>query len=263
MRIVAFLPSSNSEYLRRMLPVGSIVEAMSWGDLERQVTEPGTQLALIDPAADGVCKTEVAARVVRNHRGVPFVGYMPLNNQNIKAVLVLSQHGLANALLHPLRNEKTILFLADQLSTRHLGYELLGFVERRVMAYCPQMWSAIKDLLERPHRYDTVGDLGRESSLSTREVYRLFERTQLGSPRKFIIGAKLLLAYTYLRSGSQVRTTAKRVGCSTKMLVEKTSEVFGCTPSHLGREGNAGEILIQVVEWIYKPPRTFHRSNLS
>lgn len=255
MRIAAFLPSSSSEYLRGMLPDERIVDAKSWCDFECRVNTPGTQLALIDPAADGLYKIELAARVVSKHRHLPFVGYMPLTSQSMNAVVVLSRHGLATALLHPLRNARTLTMLANQLSTRQLSYEFLGLIETRLMTCCPQVTSAIEDLMARPHRYDTVGDLGLQSSLSTREVYRLFERTCLGNPRRFLIAAKLLRAYSYLRAGSEVGTAAKCVGCSRKLLVAKTSEVFGCMPSNLGREANAGEILLHVVDWLYKPAR--------
>jgi len=254
-RIAAFLPSSSVDYLRDLLPEASIVEAHSWIDLEHRVADPQMDLALIDPSADGIIKIGAATRVLSRHRDVPFVGYMPLTNQNMKAVVALSRQGLAHALLHPLRDRSAIPLLANEFFTRRLSYELLGFFEARLMTRAPQLSSAIRDLLERPQRYDAVADLAQESSRSTRQLYREFKKAGLGSPRKFVIGSKVLRAYTYLRSGSQIRSTAQRIGSSPRVLCEQTNEIFGCSPSSLGHEQNATEVVVEVIEWIYKPRR--------
>lgn len=255
MRIAAFLPCSSVDYLREVLPKGCIAEASSWTDLEQRVADPEVEMALIDPSADGIMKIGAATRVLGSHRDLPFVGYMPLTNENMKAAMTLSRQGLAHALLHPLRDGSAILLLANEFQTRRSAYEFLGFFETRLMTLAPQLSSAIRDLLERPQRYFIVGDLGQECSLSTKHVYRAFEKAGLGSPRKFLIAAKVLRAYTYLRSGAQIHSTAKRVGYTPKLLCKQTREIFGCIPSGLVHEPNATEVVFQIIEWMYKPSR--------
>lgn len=261
MKIAAFLPQPSLEHLLKLLPHGCLAAASSWIELDRRLDDPDVMLALIDPSADGITKIGAASRLVSTHRDVPFVGYVPLTHANMKAIVTLSRRGLAHALLHPSRNAaNTILFLANEFTSRRLAYEFLGFFETRLMTLAPELANAVQDLLERPQRYYSAADLARESSVSRRYLYRAFKKACLGSPKKFVVGAKLLRAYAYLRTGSRMQQTAKELGyAAPRVLGDQTAVIFGCSVSHLAREQNAGEVVLELVEWIYKPPRqTLH-----
>jgi len=206
----------------------------------------------MDPAADGILKVGAAVRVVGRHRNVPFVGYMPLTYQHMKAVAILSREGLAHALLHPLREGLAILRIANELCARRLAYEFLQMFEIRLTTLSPDISTAVRDLLERPQRYYSVGDLGQQSSHSTRQLYRLFDKARLGSPKKLVTAAKILRAYAYLRSGATIPSIAKEIGYTPRTLHSQMHEILQCSPLHLRHEPSESKVVLQIIQWMDK-----------
>jgi AraC-like DNA-binding protein len=258
MAIAAFLPPANADYVCHTLVANDLILATSWSDLESHMRNPATSLTLVDPSAEGEMNIAAVSRILKRHRDPPVAAYVPLSCENLKAVLYLSARGLRQVFLHPMIDDGKQLFVfARRLAGHHLAYEFLGLFETRLACLHPRLVSALTDLFERPHRYETAADIGRESRLSTKCVYRVFQRAGLGTPKKFVTAAKLLRGYAYLREGSDcLKSVSKEVGYSgARTFSSQMAEIFGCSPVRLRKEANVTEVVAQLVEWVQKPDR--------
>lgn len=257
MTIVAFLPAANADYLCRTLVVNDLILATSWSDLESHFSNPATSLALVDPSAEGDMNIAAVSRMLKHYRDTPVAAYVPLTCENLKAVLYLSARGLRQVFLHPLIDDGTQLCVfARRLAGHQLAYEFLGLFETRLPNLNPRLVSALTDLFERPQRYTSAADIGRESDLSTKCVYRAFAKAGLGTPRKFVTAAKLLRGYAYLRDGGDlIESVSKEVGYGARTFSSQVFEIFGCSPVRLRKEANFTEVVTQLVEWVQKPDR--------
>lgn len=256
MTIAAFLPRPNADYIRRFLPAGAVEVAASWTQLESRLAKPGIRLALVDPSADGTMNVGAVVRILNRNLSVPVVAYVTLTNENLKAVMRLSKCGLSEAMLHPLSPKHLSLReFASRCSGNRVAYGFLGLVQTRLMWLDPRLVGAITDLFERPHRYDTAADIGRESALSPKRVYRALTKAQLGTPKKLVIAAKILRGYAYLReTRAPVGLVSRKLGYAIpRSFSEHTFEILGCSPSELRRDPNAAEVITKVIEWLYKP----------
>jgi AraC-like DNA-binding protein len=211
----------------------------------------------VDPSAEGDMNIAAVSRILKRHREAPVAAYVPLSCENLKAVLYLSRRGLREVFVHPLIDDgKQLSAFARRLAGHHLAYEFLGLFETRLVCLQPRLVSALTDLFERPHRYETAGDIGRESHVSTKCIYRVFQKAGLGTPRRFVAAAKLLRGYAYLRNSSDlIGSVSKEVGYGARAFSSQIFEIFGCSPVRLRKEANFTEVITQLVEWVQKPER--------
>jgi AraC-like DNA-binding protein len=257
MTIAAFLPPANADYVRRAVVTTDVVFATSWSDLESYASDPSIDLALVDPSAEGAMNIGAATHTLKHYRHTPVAAYVPLTCENLKAVVYLSGHGLREAFLHPMTDGRQLSQFAHRLAGHRLAYEFLGSFETRLAHLDPRLVNALRDLFERPHRYETAGDIGRESGVSTKSIYREFHGAGLGTPRKFVTAAKILRGYAYLR-GSQERigSIGKEVGyAGGRTFAREVLDIFGCSPVRLRKFENDAEVSTQLVEWVQKPER--------
>jgi AraC-like DNA-binding protein len=224
--------------------------------LESRLATPGIELVLVDPSADGTMNVGAIARILNRNLPVPVVAYVTLTNENLKAVMQLYKYGLSEALLHPF-SEKRLPFreFANRCAGNRVAYGFLGLFQNRLMRLEPRLVGALMDLFERPHRYDTAADIGRESALSPKRVYRALTKAQLGTPKKLVIAAKILRGYAYLReTRGPIRSVSEKLGYGMpRSFSEQTFEILGCSPSRLRKDPNAAEVITKVMEWLYKP----------
>lgn len=254
MTFAAFLPLENANYLCRRLPGETLFVATSWAELTKYLSSSEVDFALVDPSAEGYMNIAAVARVLTEYSAKPVVAYVTLSAENLKAALYLSSRGLHEVFLHP-DDGKTLSAFAHRLVGDRLAYEFLVMFETRLARLPPSLMSALKDLFERPHRYETAADIGMQSGVHVKSVYRAFNAAGIGTPRKLVTAAKLLRSYAYLRQGLQpVGAVSREVGYSTPRLFSKqVTEIFGCSPTRLRKETNTAEISAQLVEWLYKP----------
>jgi AraC-like DNA-binding protein len=257
MTIAAFLPPANADYVRSAVVSTKIILATSWSDLESYASDPAIDLALIDPSAEGAMNIDAVTRTLKHYCDTPVAAYVPLTCENLKAVLYLSRYGLREAFLHPITDGRQLSQFAHRLAGHRLAYEFLGSFETRLVHLDPSLLNALRDLFERPHRYETAGDIGRESGVSTKSIYRVFRGAGLGTPRKFVTAAKILRGYAYLR-GSQklIGSIGKEVGyAGGRTFARQVLDIFGCSPVQLRKFENVPEVVTQLVEWVQKPER--------
>src|SRR5204862_2045250 len=164
MTIAAFLPADAAEFLRQRIPGDEILFAHSWSELDADIQIPQVNLVLLDPSADGALKIDRVTAIMRSNSAVPVAAYCPLRNDNFHTLLDLWRDGLAHVFFHPLHDDgKCLLEMAHRLCGKRLANEFLAMMETRLVKLEPQLLRAIIDLFERPHRYETGGDIGRQS----------------------------------------------------------------------------------------------------
>lgn len=197
--------------------------------------------------------TSSVVRMLERHRGTRFIAYVQPTCQNMKVVFQLSKCGLAGVLLHPLSHaDSSLLSLAQCPDESRISYEFFSVVEPRLRGFTPGLASAVHDLLGRPRRYDNASDLAREARLSRKQLYRAFENASVGSPHRFVVAAKVLRGYAYLRArGDSVRVISERVGypCS-RNFAKHVKEIFDCPPSDLRQLPDHAQVVSRVLDWL-------------
>jgi AraC-like DNA-binding protein len=258
MAIAAFLAHDTTEFLKKRIPAGDILFARSWRELDTYVQGSSVSLVLVDPSADGSLRIPEVTAILHRYRTVPVAAYCALRNENFHPLLRLWREGLAQVFLHPLHdNGKCLLEMAHRLVGQRLAYGFLTTMETRLVTLEPELLSAVIDLFERPHRYETGADLGRQSNIPPRGVYRAFENANLGTPKKFVTAAKVLRGYSYLReSPESIESVSRKLGYTKRRLFSaQITEIFGCSASNLRKASNVGEIHTLLLEWLYRPPK--------
>jgi len=218
--------------------------------------QPGVIGVVVDPTADGT--VDEAAKILRSHPLIPFFAYVPLTPAGLRSVFHLSKHGLEDAFICGAADvDRKWQKAIEIVSGGRLAFALLRAMETRIAQLPFQLNRTLIDIFERPHRYDCVTDIARHAGISVRSLYRNFERTGLGSPRKMLTVAKLARGYSLLvSSASQLGRVCHTLSYSRPQLFSETvAEVFDCSPSNLRRDSNADEVVLHLLEWLYKPAR--------
>ena len=264
MVLAAFVPAPVVSNLRKVAADDTIVFARSWEELESIARFQAPSVLVLDPAADGTMNCAAVIRLMRSSPATPALAYVTLTGKNVRAVVELSKHGLTDAVLHspsdPIQFQKAL----DRARAHSHARELLGWMERPLSILPPSVRRALLDVFQRPYRYCTASDIAIQGGVSTKSLYKMFRNAELGSPKHFLIVAKLFCGHTYLReSGLSVGQAAAKIGCPhTSSFTKYCLEVFGCPSSVLAREPSREEVMKALLEWIYKPIRQEqHRAN--
>ena len=254
--MIAFLPPKSLGRLRNVFPNHELRRALSWTHLGTLVKEPGVAAAVIDPNVDGTSNVGAAVEVLRKNPLLPIFAYVFPTPANLRAVLQLSKYGLEDAFLCGLpdidRNWQKAL---EKACGRRVAFALLRAMETRITRLPSELNRTVVDVFERPHRYDCGVDIAREAGIGVRSLYRDFERAGLGSPKRMLTAAKLARGYTYLVSSSmRLDHVTQSVRYSRpRLFSEAITEVFGCSPSNLRKQSDSNEVVLQLLEWLYKP----------
>jgi AraC-like DNA-binding protein len=257
LHIAAFLPQDKIDVVQQFFDRTELFTARSWNELESRLNGSGAELALIDPAADGEMNLAAASTILAKYPSTPVVAYVTVTCDNLSAIAGLSRLGLAEVLVSPDSDEgDRVLKTVQRITGHRLAHALLAVVEARLGALEPRLFRAVQDLFERPHRYQTIDDLARESHCSRKCIHRAFKSAQLGTPRKFLTAARVVRGAAYLTDSKEpVQEVGKKSGYSRSRAFSKSfKEVFGSSPSVFRRVLGGPDVLEHVLEWLYKPP---------
>lgn len=258
-RIVAtLLPADACTTIRRVLREAQILASQSWEELNRIVESRSVTSIVIDPLIGGGGELAPAITLLRKFPLIATLAYVSLSPQNLHAVATLGNEGLYEAFLQPLPDSgRRLRALHQRLGSEPLVREFLGALGPSAGRLPPNVVGAVLDLFGRPHRYQTATDLAAQSEVIPRHLYRDFEAVHLGSPRKLVVAAKMLRAYTYLREPHHsVERVSEKLGYGTvRGFANHTAQIFRCCPSTLGKEADGEEVVRQLLEWFYKPTK--------
>jgi AraC-like DNA-binding protein len=257
MVLAAFVPALAVQVLRKLASDHTLVLAQSWDELEHIARVEAAGVLVLDPTADGTMNCSAVIRLMRSFPTTPTLAFVTLTGQNLRAVVKLSRHGLGDAVLHSPSDQAQFQRALDRARTLSYTRELLGWLERPLSILPPSVRRTLLDVFQRPYRYGTAADIAIQEGVSTKSLSRMFRNAELGSPKRFLIVAKLFRGYSCLReSGLSAGQAAAKIGCAhTSSFTKYCVEVFGCTSSALARESNREEVIKALLEWIYKPIR--------
>lgn len=254
MKLATFLPAPSAEHVQRTVGRESILHSHSWGELDSLLAKQPITAVLVDPGVDGVGNTNTALKFLRKYSSTPFIAYVSLNGMSFGSVAKLSKYGLAGAILHP-ADEQALLNAVEKVSPNSLVREFVGTFEASLGKLPPPLVSAIRDLFERPQRYQLATDIALEAGTTPAKVSRSMKSAELGPAHKLVILAKLLRGYSYLANSElTVEEVCRKLGYSDRRgLGTHTQAVFSCSPSRLRHFTDQGEIVRDLLEWYYKP----------
>lgn len=230
--------------------------ATSWRELDALAAVPGTTSMVLDPALGGSAGLDAAIRVIRRHSNVAAFAYVLPTPRNLKAVLLLGQHGLATAFCCGEFNASPSLKVAiESAAYNSLPCSFLNLVEARMGQLPQKVAVAVSDAFERPRVYDNVSDLARKAGIRNRTLSRLLANAGLGTPKKLLTIAKVLRGVAYMQSTSMsvASVSCKLSYADPRVFNEVIASIFGSSPTALRKQGSAEEILLHVCEWLYKP----------
>ena len=235
------------------------MEAVAPSDCLKAVEVRHADSLIVDPQAFGPQGVSGVLSLLEAKPKVPVVAYVELNAPNMLAVAKLSNHGLADAFLHPLVGVDAVRFsnFIACLDGQEFGMRFLGAIERSVGRLPTSMFRATVDLFGRPQRYMQAGDLAIQSGTVSRQLYRRFEVAQLASPRKLLVVARMSHALPYLQDPNlTVEEISRKIGYQgVRSFVHDCREIFGCCPSALRAGPKPEDLLRSLLEWYCKPPK--------
>jgi len=257
MALVAFLPERTLGLLRAQLPREEIKCAADWRELDALAAMPETTSVILDPDIEGPTGLDAAIGVVRRHSSLPIFAYVTPSARSLKEVFTLARHGLTDAFccteFNPALSLRAML---ERVDTDALPFSFVRLLEARLGKLTPAVASAVRDAFERPQIYDGVSDLARRARVRARSLSRELGRAGLGTPKKLLAIAKVLRGVSYMQSGSMSVTavSSKLRYSDPRVFRDAIISIFGCSPTVLRKNCSGAEVLLNVSEWLYKPP---------
>jgi AraC-like DNA-binding protein len=251
----ALLPDASYSALQQILPARSLIRVGSWDELQLLSASDSTLAVLFDPLieADGLCR---AMSIIEEFPAKPAIAYVTVCPESFRAVAKLGRVGMYCVFTHPLADKGQGLRRTIQtLTSQALTDQFLSTLERWAGQLPATVERTIIDMFDRPHLYRSLHDLAYQVNVSPRHFYRRFGPIPGGAPRKLLIAAKILRAYTCLHDlNLSVRSVSREIGYqSERALALHTVEIFGCPPAGLRTLTDREEVLRRLFEWFYKP----------
>ena len=248
-----FVPRNVECLLRRTTEQSAFQIARSWSELERLVKSAPTNRVVVDPTADGTTNIAAVVALLRKFPRTPVVACVTRTPKGLLAAAALGEYGLHPALLD---STVSLRHLADNSSACVLAKQILSWAERSLAKLPDALRFVTIDLFERPNRYASGSDLALACDFSLAGLYRYFETARLGTPKKLVIVAKMVHAYHHLRSSKRdIQHIGDLVGLRPRILAEYSRDIFGVLPTRLRESTDAQEIVLSLLDWLYKPQR--------
>jgi AraC-like DNA-binding protein len=252
--VLAFLPPRLLRHLQFILPRDRpALVAKSWDDLEGLIEAHPISVAVVDPSADGVRDTVRFEQIMADYPSVPIVGYVALSAQAFRAVSELSQRGLKHVVLHTQDDSaERFLALLSRVQASPLTSRFVAELRPRLNQMPIPIVKAVEHMFAEPHRYSGARDIAISAKVPIIRLYRSFQAAELASPKKVLVAAKLLRAYSYLSDpGHSVRGISKKLGYRhPRIFADHTFEVFGLNPSRLRSHVSEAEVISGLLSWI-------------
>jgi AraC-like DNA-binding protein len=232
----------------------TVMVAQTWADLEQMLRVHPVTVAIIDPSADGASRTVEFERIRSQYPSLPVVAYVPLTPSAFRAVAQLSRLGLEHVILysHDDSAERMITTI-DKVRANPLMARFVERLKPRLDRLPIAVSKVVIDMFAEPHRYPNAQDIATAANVSIVRLYRSFQSAGLAAPKKMVVAAKLLRAYTHLSDPGQSVTGAslKLAYRNPRILAEHTSEVFGVNPSRLRSRFTNDQVIDKLLDWVY------------
>jgi len=230
-----------------------VVVAKTWADLEQMLHVHPVTLALIDPSADGASRTVEFERVRAAYPSLPIIAYVPLTPSAFRAVAQLSKLGLEHVILysHDDSAERMIATI-DKVRANPLTERFVDELKPRLDRLPLAISKVVIEMFAEPHRYPNAQDIATSANVSIVRLYRAFQAADLAAPKKVVVAAKLLRAYSHLSDPGQSvgGASTKLAYRNPRIFAEHTNEVFGVNPSRLRSSVTEDQLIEKLLEWV-------------
>jgi AraC-like DNA-binding protein len=263
LEILAYLPPPLLSHLRVVLagsPGYRLNATDRWETLVDALDHATADVAVVDPCADGVCRSAPLAALLEARLTLPVVVYTPVSPVSFQAIAELARHSAHHAVhqvvLHRYDDEPhRFLELLERQPGTSLTTALLEDLVSVVAALPPTLSRAVERLIRHPTEFRDVADLARAGRVTVRTAYRHLSTAGVRSPRALVVAARLLQAYGYARDPRHSLTAiATKVGYSApRMLTKHMREVVGTTPRAVRRQMRPPEFVRAVSHWLAPP----------
>ena len=233
MDVAAFLPPVLLAHLRVVLGERhTVYSVLAWDQLEFLVRRSSVDVAVVDPAADGLVRTTEIRTLIERYPALPMVLYTQLSPHTLRALVELAKHGTQQVVLHRFDDEPAkFRAVLERQPGSTLSSMMLDRLSEPVGALPGSLARAVERMFKRPGQFFGVPDLASAAQMPRRTVYRYFEGVGLASPRMVVTGARMLRAYSYMREpGHSLLDVAKKLGYSQQQLRRSMVELVGQTP---------------------------------
>ena len=257
MSIAVYLPEALLAHIRHVFQAEpDFLVAKSWTELDTLIRDHPVSVVILDPAADGIVNIDAVASILNRFPSLPLVAYVTFSPQSFGAVAQLARRGLDHVVLHRFDDSRERLqqmigrVRMDPMTVRSL--EVMAPMLKLVPLPVAR---AVREMFDKPHRYQSVLDLALTAGCPAVTIYRHFESAKLPSPKKLLIAAKLLRGLSYLRNpGFTVHQVAIKLGYHTPRIFSAHAvEVFGITPARLRSRVSSDDAFAQMLRWLGLP----------
>lgn len=206
-------------------------------------------LLVLDPVArEGVIVDSLEA-LVNRHPGLPVIIYTTLTPQAMRLVVRLARVGVQHVVLNRFDDEpRRFLDLIERVPAHPMSELLLEQLAEPMRQLPVVLARAIEQLVRSPSRAASVPELATLAGMTSRTLYRYMAPARL-PPRELIVCARLLRAYTFLRSpDSRLKEVSVKLGYADPGLLSgQLREWSGFAPKEL-RHAEPTEFVRRLVE---------------
>ena len=210
-------------------------------------------VALIDPSADGASRTMEFERVKSAYPSLPIIAYVPLTPSAFRAVAQLSKLGLDQVILysHDDSAERMVATI-DKVRSSPLTERFVGELRPNLDKLPLPISKIVEEMFAEPHRYPNAQDLATGAHVSIVRLYRAFQSADLAAPKKMVVAAKLLRAYSHLLDPGQSvgGVSTKLAYRNPRIFAEHTNEVFGLNPSKVRSGMTEDQVVNRLLIWV-------------
>ncbi len=255
MEIAAFLPPALLAHLRLSLgDTHAICPVTGWEELDGLVRRSSVDVAILDPAADGIVRVSEIRTLLDQYPTLPVVLYTAMSPLTLKALVELSKYGAQQVVLHRFDDSpRTLKKLLEGQPGTTFSAHLLERLSVPVGALPGALARAVERMFKRPGQFLGVPDLVSAAQMPTRTVYRQFQKVRLASPRAVVAAARLLRAYSYMREpGHSLIDVEKKLGYPPGQMRRSMIEMVGETPGRV-RASMSPEQFVELVAYHLYP----------
>jgi AraC-like DNA-binding protein len=255
--VAAFLPARLLAHVKHVfVDEPDLLVANSWQELESFIRRKPVSVVILDPSADGIMNVGEVASLLKRYPSLPLIAYVTLNAPAFNAVAQLGRMGLEDVVLQhfddaPERFRERV----EQVQGNALTNSVIEALGDRLRQLPRQLSVTIENLFDQPHRYSSALDLAMEAGIAIVSVYRNLDTAQLGSPKRLLVGAKVLRGFGYLRDpGYSVLDVSVKLGYKTaRIFSQHWVSVFGITPARVRTRLGDEEAVESVLRWLRTP----------
>jgi len=232
------------------------VAARSWDEALSAILSRPLELGVLDPALDGVARSQEIERLRVLFPSFPLILYTQLTPAVAPVLLRLGQIGIRQVVIarhddHPARLTELLAGEAAHAISGQLMSALSDLLEG-----CPhELRWAIETAIREPGAVQSVQDLATRSRMDRRTCLRWFAKAKLPAPSVTLMVLRVIYAHRLLQDpGYTVEDVAMKLGyAQTRSLAQNVKEVLGMTPGELRVSLSPEDVLARVRDRYFTP----------